>query len=165
MLTTQEIEQKASELFASLPSELQNIFPVPLVKVAHSLGYTTYFFEDSNSGLAGKVNHDTKQIFINPADHKASQTFTLAHEIGHIVLHRDSHPEHHMQEDENINVYSDKIEEIEANRFASALLMPSFEFKRKWSDFYRDINEIAFYFNVSTLVASIRANNLNLLDI
>ena len=67
--------------------------------------------------------------------------------------------------DTELNIYSDDVEEVEANRFAIMLLMPDLAFKLAWSRFDGQISQIANYFNVSKLAASIRANDLNLLSL
>ena len=50
--------------------------------------------------------------------------FTAAHELGHIVLHQDTFDISQESEDE--------VEEMEANWFASALLMPNELFDHEW---------------------------------
>lgn len=49
--------------------------------------------------------------------------FTLAHEIGHFVLHRDKHAFHDTAAE--LRDYSTSTVEVEANTFASMLLMPT----------------------------------------
>ena len=118
--------------------------------------------------IVGKVCHNEKKIYINPADSPQRQRFTIAHEIGHIVLHKDTNDVHHRMkdvEDKDLNIYSDNIQEIEANRFAAMLLMPELEFKKAWSRYSNFLDSIAEYFNVSKLAAGIRANNLGLLSL
>jgi Zn-dependent peptidase ImmA (M78 family) len=67
--------------------------------------------------------------------------------------------------DANLQIYSDQREEIEANWFAAILLMPAKEFNKIWLITNENIVDVANYFNVSKLAASIRANDLNLLKL
>jgi len=54
--------------------------------------------------------------------------FTIAHEIGHFVLHPlDSHDREHTRS--TFTIWHDASEEAEANIFAAELLMPEFLFK------------------------------------
>jgi len=163
MLSKLELTQKIGEL---LDDDI--LYPIEVIKIANRLGYRVFALENSN-GIAGKVCHKDKIIYINPSDNPQRQRFTIAHEIGHIVLHQRTNHEHHRVSDDMIdtelNIYSDDVEEIEANRFAAMLLMPDLAFKRAWSRFDGQISQIANYFNVSKLAASIRANNLNLLSL
>ena len=147
-------------------------FPVEVIKIANHLGYKVCELIDADiNGISGKVCHKEKIIYINPADIKTRQRFTIAHEIGHILLHATSNSLHHRIEDKTINIYSDSVEEVEANRFASILLMPTLEFQRQWSlansltSGIDPIEEVAAFFQVSKLAASIRANNLNLISL
>lgn len=54
------------------------------------------------------------------------QIFTIAHELGHIILHKNSFDS--LQELEN------QIEENEANIFAGAFLVPSKGFEKEWNE-------------------------------
>lgn len=54
------------------------------------------------------------------------QIFTIAHELGHIVLHKSSYDA--LQEFEN------PIEENEANIFAGAFLVPTEGFEKEWAE-------------------------------
>lgn len=55
-------------------------------------------------------------VFLNAAQPKDRLRFSLAHEVGHLIMHHTPHPQ----------------QEVEANRFASEFLMPSREIR---SDF------------------------------
>lgn len=48
------------------------------------------------------------------------QRFDVAHEVGHMVLHRDQHP-------------GDKQQELQAHRFAGAFLLPAEAFRREFA--------------------------------
>ena len=86
------------------------------------------------------------------------------HEIGHIALHSNTKHTHHRLYPDQLKIYSNDIEEVEANQFAGMLLMPAPIFKKQWHE-DRCIEKIAWYFNVSKLAASVRANALGLMDL
>ena len=69
-------------------------------------------------------------IGVNSLHHPNRQRFTIAHEIGHLVLHRDLLLEGvHVDKEFKLNRNEDSstgtnLQEVEANQFASELLMP-----------------------------------------
>ena len=72
--------------------------------------YAIFIASDMNS-----VKYTTQQI-------KFRQRYTIAHEIGHILLHN------HLDDWNNVTDEQDAILEVEANWFASRLLMPNYCF-------------------------------------
>ena len=162
-LRTEDIERIANQQLGENPS-----YPVEVVKIANKLGYQVFRLQkDERPGIAGKVDHDKKSIFVKPSDPVQRQRFTIAHEIGHILLHRNGGKPSHFRDDDEIAVavYSDSTEETEANRFAAMLLMPESEFKKVWGLHRGSVEEIADYFNVSQLAAAVRANTLGLMQL
>lgn len=136
--STEEIETLADKLiqdYAShveLPSTITP--PIPVEDIAeHYLGYS---IEITNEGvfadpeMLGGIDFDAKVIFTNVSveDHDGRYSFTVAHELGHHVLHREAYLQQENVEDAEIlcRDASEKPQiEIEADRFAAALLMPS----------------------------------------
>ncbi|MEX0732376.1 MAG: ImmA/IrrE family metallo-endopeptidase [Aquisalimonadaceae bacterium] len=98
-------------------------------------------------------------ITVNSLHHPRRQRFTLAHELGHFILH--SGGDHRDFVDKAL-FRSDQTspEETEANRFAAGLLMPSEEFKRFAKDQSSKVEDIAEYFGVSALAVRVRAKEL-----
>ena len=88
------------------------------------------------------------------------QRFTLAHELGHAVLH---HGSKHIDYRRNFSAPDDP-REVEANKFAAELLMPEGEFRGVWASRYADRARVAAYFGVSEDAAKYRAANLGLPD-
>ena len=99
--------------------------PTDILDVAHKLGYTTIRMHDSEPFLKNVPEYPElikreafackclkdNIIFYNPNYYLPRVRFSIAHEIGHLLL------EH------NTNLLTDKIE-TEANAFAARLLMP-----------------------------------------
>lgn len=157
MLPKPEIQQKANELLtkAGIVGEI----PVPVEKIVEHLGFECHAFEPNvkTMDIAGAVNHRNKKIFINESDPPKRQLFTVAHEIGHIILQGDQKD----YIDYRRNNSSD-IKEREANYFAGCLLMPDDIFSYQWKLQHGDINKLSEIFGVSTPAIAVRANILGL---
>lgn len=104
--------------------------PVPVEKIAIEYGALLSFepFEDKEA-ISGMLFRDNKQVVIgiNSAHGKTRQRFSIAHELGHLLLHEgklfvDKVSRINLR-DETSSKAIDR-EEIEANSFAAALLMP-----------------------------------------
>ena len=99
-------------------------------------------------------------IFYNAKARPERQRFTLAHELGHFVLHRDSHASFNCDK-ESIYTGADtlKLIEREADEFASNLLMPGDLLRQRISgkriDFHL-LGELAKEFGVSLEAMCIR---------
>ena len=98
-------------------------------------------------------------IFVNGADAKSAQMFTLAHELAHIWL-----GEAGLSGFENLLPGGTGVEEW-CNRAAAEFLVPSEEFRVRWRQIGRAQNRfevLARSFKVSPVVAARRAMDLNL---
>lgn len=105
-------------------------------------------------------NPDEWGIFYNAKARPERQRFTLAHELGHFVLHRDSHASFNCDK-ESIYTGADTLKQIEreADEFASNLLMPGDLLRKRITgkriDFHL-LGELAKEFGVSLEAMSIR---------
>lgn len=90
--------------------------------------------------------------------------FTLAHELGHYVLHY-LWPKSRGDELGKCKAsrYGSDRAEWEANWFAAAFLMPHKEFAAEYGETSGNIRSIAEYFGVSQAAAKVRASALNLI--
>jgi len=93
-------------------------------------------------------------IRLSPHTTPLRDNFTIAHELGHYVLHypHKSPPVGAMR----FNRYGTGLVEAQANRFAAAFLMPAEEFKRARATFSDDAYMIAGHFGVSQPAVSVR---------
>jgi Zn-dependent peptidase ImmA (M78 family) len=123
-------------------------------------------FWDLESTAAGSIQirdeHDF-EIFIAEHTGPLRDRFTIAHELGHYVLHyvlplRQKKPTGPIQATRS---GSGRVE-WEANWFAAALLMPEKSFKKAFSAEEGDLIAVADKFGVSERAAEIRALVLKL---
>lgn len=109
--------------------------PVPVDRIAKMLGLDVELTPGHDDDLSGFLlrNAATNKavVGVNRSHHKNRQRFTVAHEIGHFLLH-EGEPVH-VDGRENFRVdrrssqssTGDRPDEIEANAFAAELLMPA----------------------------------------
>lgn len=100
-------------------------------------------------------------VFINGADARSAQMFTLAHELAHLWIGEGGLfdlPDLHAEGDRR---------EVFCNRVAAELLVPEGELKRFWQEARQQpepFQAIARAFKVSPIVAARRALDLNLIS-
>ncbi len=133
--------------------------------------------EDDVSGFL-LLEGDTANIGYNHTHKEHRFRFTIAHEIGHFILHKKNarlFVEKSQKREEKImfrdssSSTGEYIKEREANSFAAALLMPrkAVESKVALSNKVYDedlIDELAEEFNVSRQAMGIRLSNLGIVD-
>jgi Zn-dependent peptidase ImmA (M78 family) len=133
VLTDDYIEEKATSFRDTALGhlKLENKGPVPVEQIAEQyLGYDLDFVEDDGAlpgDVIGGIDFDTNTITINSAieSHLGRYSFTIAHEIAHHVLHKDLFLK--ARSGASIMCRGGKkrpMEEVQADRFAEALLMP-----------------------------------------
>lgn len=166
------------ELFDSIKDKYIHSIPVDVVGLANELGIEVYEEKFDSETMSGYISKDDNGYFISVNEkHPATRKqFTIAHEIGHFVLHQDllesdSLLPTYYKVGTGINVALPRCNEInsdeyrkketEANRFAADLLMPEKEFINA-ANYCEDLNDLATNFKVSVGAASIRANTLGI---
>lgn len=148
---------------------------IDLFKECDRMGYKLIRYplgEDADLGFALKKDDDII-IYINTSIRLSRQIFTLAHEIGHVILHLNGEQSFI---DNNATIAGGSVDkkEQEANYFAACLLMPSDDVERfidlELPDFEKnglsgmDIARIMSEFNVSYDVALNRLESLGKID-
>ena len=135
--TIDEIEKLTDEFnltYFSANNENSITLPVPVEDIAeHYLGYQIDFVNEglfSDPEILGGIDFDENKIYVNASveDHDGRYAFTIAHEIGHHVLHRDAYLEENLDGEKEILCRDARDKpriELEADRFAAALLMPA----------------------------------------
>lgn len=110
----------------------KNISPVPVESIAeHLLGYTLEITDEglfSDPNFLGGISFEANTIFVNASveTHEGRYTFTVAHEIGHHVLHKDLFESQVVDQSQILCREQKKkpLIERQADRFAAALMMP-----------------------------------------
>lgn len=107
--------------------------PVPVEKIAKWFGAQVKFspLDEELSGMV-YIKSDTPIIGVNSLHHPNRQRFTIAHELGHLILHRGRlinqvHVDKKfpvLMRDASASIGAELME-IEANNFAASLLMPT----------------------------------------
>lgn len=163
-----EIENLASTKFQSAGA----VIPAPVVSVAKELGLTVseinmpQYEGITPSGILTQIDGKWT-ILLKVDDSPTRKRFTIAHEIGHFLIHSsistfilDDFPA-------GETFYRDGLDndkEKEANYFAACLLMPSGEVNRLWqSGEFKNPGEMANKFNVSEVSMTYRLKNLGLI--
>lgn len=121
-----KIELAADELRLQWAAD---VVPVPVEEIARRLGLelVARVLADDVSGLLLRPEGGKSAIVVNQRHSLARQRFTIAHELGHLRLHKGrpmvvDHVRVNLR-DARSGAAVDR-EEIEANAFAAELLMP-----------------------------------------
>ena len=134
--------------------------PILVHELVENYGLSVFVANFEDKGIAGYIDINKHWIVVNKDDHVSRQNFTIAHELGHWIMHRPN-----VDTDETIRiVYRKPIGgevdplEIQANAFAAHLLVPD-QLLQKYTD--RTESELAHLFNVSQSVIGFRRMNLH----
>jgi Zn-dependent peptidase ImmA (M78 family) len=139
--------------------------PVSPTHIAERLGLTVYtaYLEPDVSGMLAKHEGQDAVIYVNACDSEVRQRFSCAHELGHYVKRAFS-------DDHDSFGYIDRRgptasegtdpDEIFANQFAAALLMPEEMVRRLAGDL--GPAGLAVKFGVSVAAMKIRFDTLEL---
>lgn len=112
--------------------------------LAENLGLTVSSDAGLNEGISGLIQRegDGYAIKVAGSEHVYRQRFTMAHEIGHFLLHRSlldaeggTNDNTMYRNDINGRAYNSQIEDIherQANSFAANLLMPEQAVRAAW---------------------------------
>jgi Zn-dependent peptidase ImmA (M78 family) len=150
--------------------------PIPVRDIAKNIFKLSVVNEYLPDEISAVLNVDDSlssgTILVNVNHVNERQNFSIAHEIGHFVLHRSKGT--HIDNDKK-TFFRDKRsqeavypKEIEANRFAAELLMPSTLINRVLKEFGDDfldkkidiVYELAKMFKVSVTAMSLKMQNL-----
>lgn len=159
--------------------------PVPVERLTEQCGATLRFepFDGDVSGIVFKQTDGSSIIGVNSAQSSTRQRFTIAHEIGHLLLHRggDIHidekplsklltPREPVKKRDNISSQATDAREIEANQFAAELLMPEEFIRQSVEDLDPEtpvdeaIESLSRLFQVSSTAIIYRLTNLRIID-
>lgn len=162
-----EAEQDAEVLLRGWWTTIDRDRPLPVdpMSLAGRLGIRveTVYLSPDVSGTIDIPAYGVAVISLNRLDSRNRQRFTCAHEIGH-YLRREASGRRGV----SFTDYRDTLaglgvepEEIYANQFAAALLMPA-HLVRRWFR-TENIEKLARRFGTSTQAMSLRLRNLRLI--
>ncbi|MBC6407083.1 MAG: ImmA/IrrE family metallo-endopeptidase [Rhodobacteraceae bacterium] len=136
--------------------------PIPVQDIAESNGVEVVFvdFGEYKREVSGLCDFGEKRIYVNAEDSRARRAFTMAHELGHWLLHK----EHYLQHPEEYPILprfsvpdnSNPLEK-EANKFAACLLMPRHLLRPVKT---APVAQLARIFGVSQLAMSYRLRDV-----
>lgn len=133
--------------------------PVDIYSIAEFLGLEVQeeAMEDELSGYI-EPRGSGWMIGVNSYHHPNRQRFTIAHELGHFLLHRPT--EKHIDVTFARRSGQRNKEEHQADSFAAELLMPEVEIRKLIADGETSLERLAAHFNVSAMAAKFRAKSL-----
>jgi Zn-dependent peptidase ImmA (M78 family) len=142
--------------------------PIRIERVAKELGVELRSgdLNDVSGVLVRQGN--SAIVATNNTQSAQRQRFTIAHELGHFLLHEGI--TNHVDRSYRVNFRSAEsseatnVEEIEANYFAASILMPKHMLDAQSAELALDndamVGDLAKQFQVSRLAMSLRLNNL-----
>lgn len=167
--------KRAVQTAESILADIGCRIPVDVGEIAeaHAVFVAEQDLEDSVSGVL-VIKESKGVIGVNANHHPNRQRFTVAHELGHFLLHRDAG---RVFVDRSPVFFRDgessegtSQQEIEANSFAAALLMPETELRKLLNDHPIDafdemsVRRLAARLGVSVQALTIRLTRLGLVS-
>ena len=135
--------------------------PVLLMPIANRLGIEVYNVRGWSDRLSGMIREDIEDggesgyaIYVNANHSETRRRFTIAHEIAHYVLHKNLIRDGIVDDTLYRSGLSNLIE-MEANRFAAEILMPTHLIRAAIRKEF-SISKLAKQFNVSNEAMAIR---------
>ena len=168
MPTTAQIERKAWQQLRE--HELDNVH-VEVETLAEALDVNVVFeeMEDSVSAMLSIEDGDAN-VIVNAGHPENRRRFSIAHEIGHFMLHVSD--DEHLFVDRNFfrneaSSVGESRQEVEANAYAAALLMPARLIEEELPDEFDTelyIGDLAENFKVSEHAMTYRLIKLGYID-
>lgn len=133
--------------------------PIDPIDIAISLGVNVLFSNfGSFDNVAGFYDSENNKIYVNKDELPHRQTLIIAHELGHIILHKDwtKSKDYKVLLRENLEFPSQNQHDNEASTFAVNLLVPKY-LLNKYSNIASK-SELAKLFVVSRVIIQKRLN-------
>jgi hypothetical protein len=155
-------EARIAELGVTSPAELD-------VELIAADARMTVVYEDLHGCEATLIGVGNRAIAtIKPSPSRGRQRFSVAHELGHWLMHRGLSFRCRV-DDMDLNLSSDQVREREADSFASHLLMPTCMFHPALKSFgtpdFLDLEKTAEVFKTSLLATCMRLADINTLPV
>ena len=160
-----EIENKALDIINDVfIDEYAFNLPINITKITNALGLNLKEGKFNNEEIVGAYDRKSQTIYLAKDGHYTRKVFTIAHEIGHFVLHVDKEQETFFKKDLMFVDKDDVPAEQEANCFAASLLMPKGTVLRYFK-ITKDTETLAAAFGVSYSAMRLRLKNLELVEV
>lgn len=135
--------------------------PIDVLDIAEQSGVDVVFakFMDQHDRVAGFCDFAGQKLYVNADDIFARQSFTIAHELGHWILHKSlflEDPEEYQVLPRFQQADVNNPLEQEANTFAANLLVPARLLRPVR---YASISTLANLFGVSKMMMEIRVKD------
>ena len=151
-------------------AKVKDQIPVPVVAIAQSHDLFVSEIEMSGAGMEGYSGVLTRlangwSILVNKQDVPARKRFTIAHEIGHFLLHKNQPFADDFRLGETFyrpESTGEDVLEKEANHFAANLLMPEDRIRQQWELLQR-VDTMAEFFSVSDVSMTHRLKVLGII--
>ena len=158
-------KQNLKDLLENIPVNIEGMIRLNGIKLDKNANLA-----EGLSGEIRKLSEEDYKISVQATDHYYRKRFTMAHELGHFLLHKDKigdgvndTPAYRTSEKDalfNSNITSEH--EAEANAFAAALLMPKEAVEYYFLEEKKSCKEMAVIFQTSEKALEIRIKNLGL---
>lgn len=171
-ISPSDIDSRANQLLEK--HNMENAVPVDVEDLARREGIRILpkTLDDDISGfLIHKVGRTT--VVVNDSHAPVRRRFTVAHELGHFTQHVRSDVENVFVDPtvyfrNEVSSSGERIREIEANKFAAALLMPATAVRKQIANLDEEIGsqlvvKLAEAFGVSQAAMGYRLVNLGYL--
>ena len=173
-IPTKESEQRKTvqtigEIYAEAEKIGISTNPIDIKSVIEKIFKIHIYETDLGKEVSGFLEKKgaTWEIYLNKYESEVRKRFTLAHELGHYIYHRNKYAESGKYLHDNIYFRAEQNmseDEIKANEFAASLLMPEEAFKNAVKSGCRKIIDLAGKFNVSTAAVKYRAYKLKMIS-
>jgi len=139
-------EHEAARLLKEFSIESPPINPVA---IARDMGLNVYFVKltGPSNGISGFYDGDEDCIFVNKEEFPLRQTWTVAHELGHKILHEEWAKSADYKVLMRNSTEEKDFREKESDAFAANLLMPRFMMDQYWDTI--SVEELSRLFAVS----------------
>ncbi|MGA8013817.1 MAG: ImmA/IrrE family metallo-endopeptidase [Candidatus Acidiferrales bacterium] len=151
-------EQRAEELIATLG--ISDLTEINVEDIAMTQG--ALVLEGGLTGAEARLTSSPKLSFIrvnSSIREPGRKRFGIAHEIGHIVLHKERSPLEICTHNNLVLFHSNEEKEVDANCFAAALLMPRTMFESQCRSAFPSldlVSQLAEKFQVTLTATGMR---------
>lgn len=157
--------QKAARELLNLYWPKEN-FPIDPFLIAKQLGIkvlSAQLPKEISGGFLKRAGYDPV-ILVSKEDSEFRQRFTCAHELGHYYRHKNDEADIDLVEYRGpLSATGQNEDEIFANQFAAALLMPEDAVRNSWKT-HKSETALVEEFKVSLDAITFRLKNLGLID-